>query len=74
MELFDEDLVTLPEHLPAWFIDQRRMMEEEEAAYMEQLQQEQSCQASEEEMPDGLFTTEETTAEVNFSSLPVCVL
>jgi hypothetical protein len=26
MELFDEDLVTLPEHLPAWFIDQRRMM------------------------------------------------
>ncbi|CAM6038133.1 unnamed protein product [Sphagnum compactum] len=64
MELFDEDLVTLPEHLPAWFIDQRRMMEEEEAAYMEQLQQEQSCQASEEEMPDGLFTTEETTTEV----------
>lgn len=26
MELFDEDLVTLPEHLPEWFIDQRRMM------------------------------------------------
>jgi len=41
---------------------------------MEQLQQEQSCQASEEEMPDGLFTTEETTTEVYFSSLPVRVL
>jgi hypothetical protein len=26
MELFDEDLVTLPQHLPEWFIDQRRMM------------------------------------------------
>jgi hypothetical protein len=34
---------------------------------MEQLQQEQSCQASEEEVPDGLFTTEETTTEVYFS-------
>eukprot|EP00271_Cylindrocystis_brebissonii_P008978 TRINITY_DN23544_c0_g1_i1.p1 TRINITY_DN23544_c0_g1~~TRINITY_DN23544_c0_g1_i1.p1 ORF type:complete len:383 (-),score=33.46 TRINITY_DN23544_c0_g1_i1:330-1478(-) len=29
MELFDDDLVTLPEHLPPWFIDQRTMMEEE---------------------------------------------
>jgi hypothetical protein len=26
MELFDEDLVTLPKDLPTWFIDQRRMM------------------------------------------------
>ncbi|KAL2641920.1 hypothetical protein R1flu_009507 [Riccia fluitans] len=33
MELFDEDLVTLPKDLPAWFIDQRRMMEEEEAEF-----------------------------------------
>ncbi|BBN02830.1 hypothetical protein MPTK1_2g18490 [Marchantia polymorpha subsp. ruderalis] len=33
MELFDEDLVTLPKDLPAWFIDQRRMMEEEEADF-----------------------------------------
>jgi hypothetical protein len=48
--------------------------EEEEATYMEQVQQEQSSQALEEEMPDGLFTTKESTTEVNFSSLPVCVL
>jgi hypothetical protein len=41
---------------------------------MEQLQQEQSSEALEEEMPDGMFTTKETTTEVNFSSLPVCVL
>ncbi|CAM6127240.1 unnamed protein product [Calypogeia fissa] len=37
MELFDEDLVTLPKDLPAWFIDQRRMMEEEEAEFQKLL-------------------------------------
>ncbi len=41
---------------------------------MEQLQQEQSSEALEEEMPDGMFTTKETTTKVDFSSLPVCVL
>lgn len=33
IELFDEDLVTLPPSLPDWFLDQRRMMEEEEREY-----------------------------------------
>jgi len=29
IELFDVDLVTLPHHLPDWFIEQRKMLEEE---------------------------------------------
>ncbi|CAO3644808.1 unnamed protein product [Mucor fragilis] len=31
IELFDLDLVTLPLHLPAWFIDQQKMLADEEA-------------------------------------------
>ncbi|CEP11969.1 hypothetical protein [Parasitella parasitica] len=38
IELFDLDLVTLPLHLPAWFIDQQRMLAEEEAEEASRLQ------------------------------------
>ncbi|KAG0608338.1 hypothetical protein M758_8G097900 [Ceratodon purpureus] len=63
MELFDEDLVTLPEHLPEWFIDQRRMMEEEEAEFAEQLRQEQASELGA-QLQGGMFTKGETTNEV----------
>ncbi|KAL3678110.1 hypothetical protein R1sor_021066 [Riccia sorocarpa] len=50
MELFDEDLVTLPKDLPSWFIDQRRMMEEEEAEF-------RRLQESAEEEKDGGYSS-----------------
>lgn len=63
MELFDEDLVTLPEHLPEWFIDQRRMMEEEEAEFLEQLRQEQPSELLP-RLQGSMFTKAEITNEV----------
>ncbi|KAJ7568522.1 hypothetical protein O6H91_01G036200 [Diphasiastrum complanatum] len=33
MELFDENLISLPKYIPAWLIDQQRMMKEEEAEF-----------------------------------------
>ncbi|KAL6060379.1 Tyrosine-protein phosphatase OCA1 [Balamuthia mandrillaris] len=40
IELFDVDLVTLPENLPWWFVEQQRMMEEEMAEEEQQQEQE----------------------------------
>lgn len=62
MELFDEDLVTLPEHLPEWFIDQRRMMEEEEAEFAEQMRREQASELGA-QLQGVMFTQGETTNE-----------
>ncbi|EFA74802.1 hypothetical protein PPL_11835 [Heterostelium album PN500] len=39
IELFDVDLVTLPNRLPQWFIDQQKMLEDEEREYQEEEQQ-----------------------------------
>eukprot|EP00698_Gefionella_okellyi_P022243 TRINITY_DN7344_c0_g1_i1.p2 TRINITY_DN7344_c0_g1~~TRINITY_DN7344_c0_g1_i1.p2 ORF type:complete len:125 (+),score=15.86 TRINITY_DN7344_c0_g1_i1:420-794(+) len=33
IELFDADLVTLPQTLPAWFLAQRQLMDEEEELF-----------------------------------------